>query len=111
MEDGENFTNSTSSSRTSNSTDTDNDDEPLYYPPDERTTTGLVGGAGFSLQEEPFAQELILQQDANSTASSLDVQVDDIIYDIEDVMMLSLVPAAADGNVDGGGDLEIILGT
>lgn len=93
----------------SSSSSTDNDDagRSLYYPRARNETV--------EFGEERPLEELVVLQEANSTASSLDVQVDDIIYDIEDVMMFSVVPPPAIENrdrVEGeGGDLEVILGT
>ncbi|KFB41406.1 hypothetical protein ZHAS_00008991 [Anopheles sinensis] len=92
----------------SSSTDNDDASRSLYYPPARNETIGLG-------EERPL-EELVVLQEANSTASSLDVQVDDIIYDIEDVMMLSVAPPPAADSLGGrveeeGADLEVILGT
>lgn len=97
---------STCLSSSSSSTDHDDASRSLYYPPARNETIGL--GEERPLEDE----ELVVLQEANSTASSLDVQVDDIIYyDIEDVIMLSVAADNPD-RVDGeGGDLEVILGT
>lgn len=95
----------------SSSTDNDDASRSLYYPPSRNDTNRLGETRPF---EEEENEELVVLQEANSTASSLDVQVDDIIYDIEDVMMLSVAPPADNhrDRVDGeGGDLEVILGT
>lgn len=95
----------------SSSTDNDDASRSLYYPPARNETNNGLG------QERPLEEEdeLVVLQEANSTASSLDVQVDDIIYDIEDVMMLSVAPPVANNRDrvegEGGADLEIILGT
>lgn len=99
-------------SSSSSSTDNDDASRSLYYPPARNDINAL----GLERPLEVEDEELVVLQEANSTASSLDVQVDDIIYDIEDVMMLSVAPPATDHHhrdrIEGeGGDLEVILGT
>lgn len=62
-------------------------------------------------QYDPCVEELLLHDattntTTTTTVSSLDVQVDDVVYDIGDVMLFSVSPPGA--TLD---ELEFILGT